>query len=168
MKLVLAGVAFIFLAGCSQQRTTNANAALKAKVASLEKQVNDIKPGLGDLMLVIQQHHAKLYYAGTKKNWTLAAYELGEIQETFEDAERLYPTPFKGVSMPLPKMIPAMTKGSMAAVQQAIQQKNEKSFVQAYQNLSNSCSSCHADENHPFIKIQSPGPGMFSDQKFAP
>jgi hypothetical protein len=61
-----------------------------------------------------------------------------------------------------------MTKETIAGVQNAIQQKNEKSFVSAYEDLSESCSSCHAAENHPFIKIQTPAPGMFSDQDFAP
>jgi mono/diheme cytochrome c family protein len=168
MKLALVGLAVVLLVGCSQPQNTNANAALQAKVASLEQQVNDSKPGLGEIMGVIEQHHAKLYYAGTKANWPLANYELNEIQESLADAMSLYPTPFKNVTTALPTIIPAMTKGTMAGVQQAIQQKDEKSFVAAYQALSKSCSSCHAAENHPFIKIQTPAPGMFSDQDFAP
>lgn len=168
MKLVLAGLAVILLAGCAQQQNTSSNAALEAKVAALEQQVNDSKPGLGEIMGVIEQHHAKLYYAGTKKNWPLAAYELNEVQESLQEAMQLYPDKFKNVTVPLPQIIPALTKGTIAGVQQAIQQKNEKSFVQAYQALSASCSSCHAAENHPFIKIQTPAAGMFSDQDFAP
>jgi hypothetical protein len=168
MKLIVVGLAVIVLAGCAQQQNTNSNAAVEAKVATLEEQVNEIKPGLGEIMGVIEQHHAKLYYAGTKANWPLAAYELNEIQESLDDAMQLYPDKFKNVSVPLPQIIPAMTKGSVAGVQQAIQQKNERSFVQAYQALSRSCSTCHAAENHPFIKIQTPAPGMFSDQDFAP
>jgi hypothetical protein len=168
MKLVLVGLAVILLAGCARQQNTSADAALGAKLASLEQQVNDSKPGLGEIMGVIEQHHAKLYYAGTKANWPLAAYELNEIQESLDDAMQLYPDKFKNVTVPLPQIIPAMTKGTIAGMQQAIQQKNERPFVDAYQALSKSCSSCHAAENHPFIKIQTPAPGMFSDQDFAP
>jgi hypothetical protein len=168
MRVVLVGLAVALLAGCARQQNTNPNAALDAKVATLEQQVNDRKPGLGEIMGVIEQHHAKLYYAGTKADWPLAEYELNEIQESLDDAVSLYPTPFKNVTTALPQIIPAMTKGTIAGVRQAIQQKNEKSFVDAYQALSKSCSSCHAAENHPFIKIQTPAPGMFSDQDFAP
>jgi hypothetical protein len=168
MKLVLVGFAVIFLAGCSQQQNTNSNAALEAKVATLEQQLNDSKPGLGEIMGVIQQHHAKLYYAGTKANWPLAAYELNEIQESLDDAIELYPDKFKEVRVPLPVLIRTMTKPTIAQVQEAIQQKNEKSFVQAYQALSVSCSSCHAAANDPFIRIKTPAAGMFSDQEFAP
>ena len=167
MKFVLVGLAVIFLAGCSQQNK-NSNAALETKVATLEQQVNETKPGLGEIMGMIQQHHAKLYYAGTRANWPLAAYELNEIQESLDDATQLYPNKFKEVRVPLPELIPAMTKPTIAQVQEAIQQKNEKSFVQAYQALSVSCSSCHAAANDPFIRISLPAAGMFSDQEFAP
>jgi outer membrane murein-binding lipoprotein Lpp len=168
MKLVLVGLAVVFLAGCAQQQNTNADAALQAKVSTLESQLNDLKPGLGEIMGVIQQHHAKLYYAGTKANWPLADYELTEIQENLDAAMHFYPGKFKDVRVPLPELIPAMTKGSIAQVREAIQQKNEKSFAQAYQALSTSCSSCHAAANDPFIRIKTPATGMFSDQNFAP
>jgi len=168
MRPGLVGLAVVFLAGCAQQRNTIPNAALETKLATLGQQVNDSKPGLGEIMGVIQQHHVKLYYAGTKQNWPLAGYELDEIRESLDDAMQLYPDKFKNVSVPLPQIIPAMTKGSIDGVEQAIQQKNEKAFIQDYQALSGSCSSCHAAENHAFIKIQTPAAGMFSDQKFAP
>lgn len=158
----------IFVGGCAQQQNASSNAVLESKVASLEQQVNNSKPGPGEIMGVIEQHHAKLYYAGTRQDWPLAAYELNEIQESLDDAMQLYPDKFKNVSVPLPQIIPSMTRGSIAGVRQAIQEKDEKSFVQAYQTLSKSCSSCHAAENHPFIKIQTPAAGMFSDQDFAP
>lgn len=168
MKPVLVAIAAIFLAGCSQQQNTSSNAALKAKVAVLQKEVNEMEPGLGEIMGVIEQHHTKLYYAGTKADWPLASYELNEIQENFNEAMRLYPHKFKKVRVPLPKLIPAMTEGSMAQVREAIQHKNEKSFVHSYQDLSVSCSNCHAAANDPFVRIQTPAAGMFSDQRFAP
>ncbi len=115
MKTILMGLAVIFLAGCSQQQNINSNAALEAKVASLGKTVDDLKPGLGEIMGVIQQHHAKLYYAGTKSNWPLAGYELDEIQESLDDAMKFYPE-FKDVKVPLTQLIPTMTKASIAQV----------------------------------------------------
>jgi hypothetical protein len=166
MNKILMGLAVIFLAGCSQQNV-NSNAALEAKVASLGKTVDDLKPGLGEIMGVIQQHHAKLYYSGTKSNWPLAGYELDEIQESLDDAMKFYPE-FKDVKVPLTQLIPTMTKASIAQVRTAIEQKNEKSFVQAFGALSGSCSNCHEAANHPFVKIQPPTEAMFSNQKFAP
>ena len=168
MNKILIGLAVIFLAGCSQQQqNTSTTAALETKVAEMEKTIDDLKPGLGEIMGVIQQHHAKLYYAGMKSNWPLAGYELDEIQESLDDAMKYYPT-FKDVKAPLTQLIPTMTKASIAQVRTAIEQKNEKSFVQAFGGLSASCSNCHEAANHPFVKIQAPTEAMFSNQKFAP
>jgi len=169
MSKLLMAFAVICLAGCSQQQNQNvaSTAVLEAKVADLEKTVDDLKPGLGEIMGVIQQHHAKLYYAGTKSNWPLAAYELDEIQEGLDDAMKFYPQ-FQDVKVPLTQLIPTMTKAGVAQVRTAIEQKNEKSFVQAFGALSGSCSNCHQAANHPFVKIQAPTAAMFSNQKFAP
>lgn len=167
MSRVLIGLAVLLLAGCSRQQNANPDIALEAKVADLEKTIDDLKPGLGEIMGVIQQHHAKLYYAGTKANWPLAGYELDEIQESLDDAMKFYPK-FKDVQAPLTELIPTMTKESLAQMRAAIEQKNEKSFLQAFGALSVSCSNCHAAANHPFVKIQAPTEAMFSNQKFAP
>jgi len=167
MSRVLFGLALIFLTGCSRQQNVDSNIALEAKVADMQKTIDDLKPGLGEIMGVIQQHHAKLYYAGSKANWPLAEYELGEIQESLDDAMKFYPK-FKDVPAPLTELIPTMTKASLAQVRAAIEGKSEKSFVQAFGALSVSCSNCHEAANHPFVKIQAPTEAMFSNQKFAP
>jgi hypothetical protein len=167
MQKLLLGTALVFLIGCSQQQNanSNSNAALEAEIAQLKATVDDLKPGLGEIMGVIQQHHAKLYYAGTKLNWPLADYELGEIQEGLDDAVKYYPT-FKGT--PVAQLIPSLTKGSLEQVHTAIENKNEKAFVEAFKSLSASCSNCHKAANHPFVQIQPPTDAMFSNQKFAP
>jgi hypothetical protein len=167
MSRILIGLAAILLVGCSPQQNVVSNTALEAKIADMEKTIDDLKPGLGEIMGVIQQHHAKLYYAGTKANWPLAGYELDEIQESLDDAMKFYPK-FKDVSAPLTELIPTITKASLAQVRTAIEQKNEKSFVRAFGALSLSCSNCHAAANHPFVKIQAPTDAMFSNQEFAP
>jgi hypothetical protein len=170
MRNVLIGLAAVFLAGCSPQQPQQnvmPNAALETKIASLQKSVDDLEPGLGEIMGVIQQHHAKLYYAGSMGNWALAEYELSEIQENLDQAMELHPR-FKEVALPLTELIPIMTKASLAQVRASIEQKNVKSFGKAYEALSASCSKCHEAANDPFIKIQIPSKGMFSDQNFAP
>jgi hypothetical protein len=140
---------------------------MEQKVAELEKTVADLKPGLGEIMGVIQQHHAKLYYSGIKENWPLAAYQLGEIQEGLDDVVKYYPT-FKKVKEPLKDLVPAMTRQSLEQVGQAIEKKNKRAFVKAFGILSVSCTNCHQAAEHPFIKIQTPSEGMFSNQKFSP
>ena len=169
MKKFFLGLILLSLIGCTQPQNANSaansNAALEVEIAQLKATIDDLKPGLGETMGVIQQHHAKLYYAGTKSNWPLADYELGEIQEGLDDAVKFNPT-FKGV--PVADLVPSLTKASLAQVHDAIEKKNEKAFLTAYNSLSSSCSSCHKAANHPFVQIQAPTEAQFSDQKFIP
>jgi hypothetical protein len=159
-------LALLFLAGCSQQTTSNnSTAALESQITQLKSEIEDLKPGLGETMGVIQQHHAKLYYAGSKGNWPLADYELGEIQESLDDAVKFNPT-FKGAAVA--DLVPSLTKTPLAQVHDAIEKKDRKSFLRAYTTLSNACSNCHKAANHPFVQIQIPTDAQFSDQKFAP
>ena len=48
-------------------------------------------PHLGDIMSATQLRHLKLSFAGKLRNWDLAAYELGQIKSSFQDAATLYP-----------------------------------------------------------------------------
>lgn len=167
MKTIIPVIALLCLASCSQPQNSGANstAALEAQITQLKAAIDDLKPGLGETMGVIQQHHAKLYYAGTKGNWPLADYELGEIEESLEDAVKFNPS-FKGA--PVADLVPSLTKASLAKVHDAIAKKDKKTFVDAYNSLSISCSNCHKAASHPFVQIQAPTEAQFSDQKFTP
>jgi hypothetical protein len=167
MKPISCIFALLLLSGCSPQApsTTNSTAALESQITQLKSEIEDLKPGLGEIMGVIQQHHAKLYYAGSKGNWPLADYELGEIQESLDDAVKFNPT-FKGA--PVADLVPSLTKNPLTLMHDAIEKKDKKSFLQAYTPLSKACSNCHKAANHPFVQIQIPTDAQFSDQKFTP
>jgi hypothetical protein len=83
------------------------NANLQAQVDSLTHQTQkNYKPGLGEFMLGIQMHHAKLWFAGKNQNWKLATFELGEIQESIDDI-KLYCTDRPEIKS-LPMLYPAL------------------------------------------------------------
>src|SRR5579872_3032425 len=46
-------------------------------------------PGLGEIMTLQQLRHIKLWFAGRAGNWALADYEIGELNEGFEDVDKL-------------------------------------------------------------------------------
>jgi hypothetical protein len=54
--------------------------------------LNKYVPGLGEIMGQIAMRHTKLWYAGAAQNWELAAYEIKELEEGFEDAGKFHPT----------------------------------------------------------------------------
>src|SRR3569833_4133916 len=84
VPLVMA-ICFIMI-GCSQSGN---NQQLQAKIDSLQQKLNTAyKPGLGEFMMGIQEHHAKLWFAGINKNWALADFEVHEIGESLEDIKQ--------------------------------------------------------------------------------
>ena len=121
-------------------------------------------PGLGELMTAfVQPHHTKLGLAGNERNWPYAAYELGELTETFGDIAELVP---KHDNLPIPEMIASTVKQPMAALDAAIKAMDAAAFTKAYADLTASCNACHQSAGHPMIVIQVPTVSVFPDQDF--
>ena len=114
-------------------------------------------------MSAIQVRHAKLWFAGKGKNWPLAAYELDEVNEAFEDAAKYQPE-FKG--KPIAKIIEPMTAEPVAQLEKAIEAKDSIRFVRAYDSLTHACS-CHQATDHGFISIQRPTFPPLTNQRFS-
>lgn len=162
IKFILSSIAvsLIFM-GCTQSENT---LQLQSKIKSLEKDIEDLKPGLGDIMSSIQTHHAKLYFAGKNENWDLAKFEYHEIKEGFEGAIRWHAR-IDDVSEPTSQLI-KMTDTGMQELESAIEKKNKDQFMLAHKSLTNACNSCHAAAAHPFIVIQEPKSLSITNQKF--
>src|SRR5271156_3806085 len=112
-------------------------------------------PGLGEIMTLQQLRHIKLWFAGRAGNWPLADYEVGELNEGFEDVGKL----LGGDTVD--KMVGAPIK----ALQKAVDEKNRAAFMAAYDSLSAGCNTCHRTLDHGFIVIQRPAALPYSDQK---
>ena len=54
--------------------------------------------GLGEIMALQQMRHLKLWFAGSAADWELAAYELDELKEGFDDVLHRFPT-HEGVAL---------------------------------------------------------------------
>jgi hypothetical protein len=115
-------------------------------------------PGLGEIMTLQQLRHIKLWFAGSTGNWALAEYEIGELNEGFEDADKLVGG----------GTVAEMVGGPIKALRQAIADRNGTAFAGAFDSLSAGCNSCHHFLAHPFIVIQRPTSLPYSDQSFAP
>src|ERR1700682_1827289 len=76
-------------------------------------------PGLGDMMNLQQMRHAKLWFAGQAENWELAAYEIDELGEGFDDIVKFHPTHKDSPVAPkdaIPRMVTEPLKELRAAV----------------------------------------------------
>jgi hypothetical protein len=141
--------------------------ALAASVlfAAAQPAKDSYAPGLGEFMTATQLRHAKLWFAGKENNWDLAAYEIDEITEGLEDAEKQFPT-HEGI--PVADMIKANIDPAVEQLKKAVGAKSRTEFVVAFDNLTSACNACHAGADKPFIRIQRPTSPPLSNQNFAP
>jgi hypothetical protein len=117
-------------------------------------------PALGDIMGIIQFRHIKLWFAGKRGNWELAAYELEHIRTGLEQAATLYhgiPEPYVGATVDPIKTINA-----------AIKAKDGSQFAKGFDEFTAACNACHQGIRRAFIVIQMPATSPFSDQSFTP
>jgi hypothetical protein len=160
MKNIPLIVATFLLAACG--RGDDNTARLQQQVDSLQKQLNNTyKPGLGEFMMGIQQHHAKLWFAGTNKNWELADFEVHEIGETLDDIKQYCN------DRPEVKSI-GIIDPAINSINVAIKQKDAELFKKGFIELTNDCNTCHKDNQHGFNVIIIPKGVPVENQKFKP
>lgn len=126
------------------------------------------RPGMGDLMTAfVQPRHIKLGLAGAAQNWDYAAYELGELQEAFDDIGKQI---VKHGKLDIAPAIASTVKPAMDEVDKAIKTKNAAAFTEAYAGLTDACNACHKSADHPMIVIKVPeaAGAAFADQDFQP
>lgn len=124
------------------------------------------RPGLGDLMtMTVQPRHTKLGLAGLEKNWVFAAYELHELEESFERAARVWPIYRK---TNITELMAATTREPMEAVSSAIKSADPAKFAEAYGRLTATCNACHQATERGFVVIRVPKASSFPDQDFRP
>src|ERR1017187_2270390 len=106
---------------CSEQKTDDKNyVLLQKKVDSLSAMLAKIKPGLGEMMSMIQLHHEKLWFAGINANWKLADFEINEIKEAVAQAAAVETDRPEIKSLPILK--PAIDSVSKAIGAHSIEQ----------------------------------------------
>lgn len=147
----------IFMAALLATLTVNQTTA--AEVAYI--------PGLGEFMTAIQMRHSKLWFAGQARNWALAAYELDEIREGFEDIKEFHPI-HEGSPVPINELLPKLTDDPLTRLQRAVSSQNPEEFDGAFDSLTAACNACHQAENFGFNVITRPKANPFTNQDFAP
>lgn len=129
-------------------------------------------PGAGDLgfddlmSILIQPRHIKLYYAGVKKNWELAAAESRDLRSGLARMSQRIP---KYLSNDVAETVRTMIEPQLQAIDAAIAAADPKRFAAAYADLTTACNACHTYMEHPFIIIKTPDPNKgspYPDQVF--
>lgn len=151
-KLIFSLTALLVISSCS-----NNTKELEARIDALEK--NAYRPGLGEFMTNIQIHHAKLWFAGDRKNWDLADFEIKEIEETLDDIRKF-------ASDRKESHLAAMLSPAIDSIHTSIQQKSPDMFKASFNSLTNKCNTCHQIANFKFNVVKIPDAAPFSNQDF--
>lgn len=148
--------AMIFACNSPTHRVTQ----LQNQVDSLEQKLKgSYRPGFGEFMSNIQEHHSKLWFAGQNQNWKLADFEIHEIMEAVDDIQK-YET-----DRPESKLI-KMIEPAIDSINRAIGQKDQAQFKRSFTFLTNTCNACHKAANFEFNVVEIPESLPFSNQDF--
>ena len=148
-----------YLISCNQQQESE-RIVLQNQIESLRSRLDSsYTPGLGEFMLSIQMHHAKIWFAGKNGNWDLANFEIDEIRETIGDINK-YCTDRPEISS-LP-----MIDQPLDSLKLAITKKNIEAFKSSFILLTNTCNNCHKVTKHGFNVIKIPDIPPVTNQVF--
>jgi hypothetical protein len=160
--LILLTLALLIETGCASQSAKTEPAPAAATTIAVP-----YIPGLGEIMTLQQMRHTKLWLAGDAKNWDVAAYELDELGEGFDDVIKYHPT-HEGSPMPPKDAIPRMIPEPLMQVRSAVEKKDSAAFAAAYDKLTEACNSCHMATNFGFNVVQRPASNPYPNQVFTP
>ena len=122
-------------------------------------------PRLGELMIMQQIRHSKLWFAVAANNWELAEHGLEELKAGFADVAKLYPTVHGVMVAPV---VGALNAREIADLAKAVEARDRVKFTVAFDQLTAACNACHQVTKHAFIVIQQPISPPFNNQSFAP
>ena len=126
-------------------------------------------PGLDDLMtMLVTPRHAKLYYAGTRRNWELAAFQARELRSSFRRIGNAIP---QYLDRSVPETITTLLEPKLKATEAAIAAADTAQFNRAYADLTAACNACHVYLEHPFLVVKAPeagAPNAYGTQEFKP
>ena len=124
-------------------------------------------PELGELMILQQVRHTKLWLAGEAGNWPLAAYEVDELDEGFDAVVTYHP--IKKESPVAPKdAIPRMITEPLEGLRDAVRRRDPSLFAERYDALTTACNNCHRATNVGFNRVQRPETNPYPNQDFSP
>lgn len=158
--LALGAVGLFLFLGCDGGSSVGATAQRAANSAGYT-------PELGQIMILTQMRHAKLWFAGQAENWPLASYEIDELQQGFNEAVKTDPKP-EGSPIAITEIMTPMTQTAMGDLRNAVAAKDKAAFTESFGSLTRACNSCHIATNHPFNVIRQPVTNPFPNQDFTP
>ena len=116
-----------------------------ARVAAIERQFR----GFETTMAEVAYRYTEMYFGGIDGNWDYAAHMATTLREAITAGLERRPEHRKSADS-------LFLKTALPQVMEAIKAKDAALFKQRIETLRAACTSCHAAEQHAFIKIGVP------------
>ena len=134
----------------------------QARLDSMEQKLrHSYAPGFGELMLNIQIHHAKLWFAGKNGNWELADYDQSLIRSAFQKIRSYHPDNPAAATT-------TMIDIPMDSIGAAIARKDPAAFRRSFSLLTTTCNNCHTVTRHAYNFITIPRSEPIGNQSYSP
>ncbi|MFO0758889.1 MAG: hypothetical protein U0359_20520 [Byssovorax sp.] len=110
-------------------------------------------PHYGAVMVELGHRFEVAGKAMNANRFELAEFEVGEIEEIFEDdlPHAAPPREIKGVN--LKGLAEAFAKTNLPELQKATKDRDKAAFAKAFSNAAEVCNGCHKSTGHTFIEI---------------
>ena len=161
--IALLGVAVAFLA-VQVTALRESQRDFERLVSGLEAAGDGDRGGeLSDLMLKLQIHSGKLYFAAAAQHWELAQFYLHELEET---AERVAGGQFAEGGVNVAELMERSLVPRIVALEAVVAAGEPAAFPEAYHALTATCNDCHRASGHHFVVIREPLAPVFSNQRY--
>jgi hypothetical protein len=129
------------------------------------KQLVDIQPGLGTVMIEYNARMNNLWFAAQKLNWDMVHYQIFEMKEIQETGESTRPGRDSALK--------AFESAFLEPMDHAAQAKDLTVFTKSYDSAIAGCNGCHAAssssqfKSYKFVKIIRPTASNFNNVDWA-
>jgi hypothetical protein len=115
-------------------------------------------PGLGGVMVDVARRFELSGRAALAGRFELAEFEVGEIQESFEDDVPRAQLPKEGPTAHIPSVAKAFAATNLPELKNAAHSKDGKAFTDAFARAADACNGCHLASEKAFIQVpRAPG-----------
>ena len=111
------------------------------------------RPRYGELMTEVGRRFELAGRSVRSGRLALAAYELGELQEIFDDDLPKAAPPRRTGAADLPGVAAAFRQTNLPELLAAVRARDARAFAAAYARAAETCNGCHRASGHEFIEV---------------
>jgi predicted secreted protein len=113
------------------------------------------KPRLGNVMVEVGHRFETAGRAMNANRFELADFEIGELEELFEDDVPNAELPKEGPTAHIPKVAKGFLETNVPELKKAAAARDKAAFADAFSRAASICTACHQAAEKGFIQVPS-------------